>query len=208
MNDSKQFWDKWKNFGDIETNKSSIEIPGNKLFEHYSKLHSKHAEDKEIEPESTHLKILDNEKLNKPFSKKEFKTIIDDLKRNKSEGYDGISNDMIKDAPKTILEIINKFMNLCLEKSIIPNSWALGLITLIHKKGDKNDLDNYRGICVSSALLKILCSLVNNRIQDMCTESGLISKNQIGFQKNCRTSDHILTLKTLVKKYVTVGKKK
>ena len=69
-------------------------------------------------------------------------------------------------------------------------------------------MSNYQGICVSSALLKILCSLLNNRIQSFCTENGLIHKNQIGFQKNCRTTDHIFTLKTLVKKYVTVGKEK
>ena len=100
LNDSKQFWDKWKNFGDLlETNKSNIEIPGKKLYEHYSKLHKKHDEDKEIEPDATPVKILDNEKLNRPFSKNEFKAVIDDLKRNKSEGYDGISNDMIKDTP-------------------------------------------------------------------------------------------------------------
>ena len=99
-------------------------------------------------------------------------------------------------------------MNLCLEKSLIPNSWAMDIITLIHKKGDENDLGNYRGICVSSPLLKVLCSLVNNRIHGFCLDHGLISKNQIGFQKNCRTSDHILTLKALVKKYVTMGKEK
>ena len=94
------------------------------------------------------------------------------------------------------------------EKSLIPNSWAFELISLIHKKGDQRDLDNYRGICVSSALLKTLCTLLNNRLQNLCSENGLLSKNQIGFQKKCRTSDHILTLKNLVKKYVTIGKEK
>ena len=69
-------------------------------------------------------------------------------------------------------------------------------------------LNNYRGICVSSAFLKILCSLLNARIQNYCIEKGLINKNQIGFQKNSRTSDHLLTLKALVKKYVTMGKEK
>ena len=115
---------------------------------------------------------------------------------------------MIKNFPDIILNIINRFMNLCLEKSLIPNFWALELITLIHKKGDESDLGNYRGTCVSSALLKILCTLLNNRIQELCSEYGVLSKNQIGFQKNCRTSDHIFTLKNVVKKYVTIGQGK
>ena len=99
-------------------------------------------------------------------------------------------------------------MNLCLEKALVPKSWSMELISLIHKKGDKNDLNNYRGICVSSPLLKILCAMLNERVQTHCSENQLINKKQIGFQKNSRTSDHILTLKTLVKKYVTIGKEK
>ena len=69
-------------------------------------------------------------------------------------------------------------------------------------------MGNYRGICISSPLLKILCSLLNGRIQTHCSDNELIDKRQIGFQKNSRTSDHLLTLKSLVKKYVTVGKEK
>ena len=115
---------------------------------------------------------------------------------------------MIKSSPNIISNLIYRFMNLCLEKSLIPNSWALDIITLIHKKEMKMTIGNYRGICVSSPLLKVLCSLVNNRIHGFCSEHGLISKNQISFQKNCRTSDHIFTLKAVVKKYVTMGKEK
>ena len=36
----------------------------------------------------------------------------------------------------------------------------------------------------------------------------MISKNQIGFRKSCRTADHLLTLEALVKKHVTKGEKK
>ena len=99
-------------------------------------------------------------------------------------------------------------MNLCLEKTLVSKSWSLELISPIHKKGDQKDLGNYRGICISSPLLKILCSLLNERVLTHCSENRLISKNQIGFQKNSCSSDHLLTLKTLVKKYVTIGKEK
>ena len=98
-------------------------------------------------------------------------------------------------------------MNLCLDKSLIPNSWTYDLISLIHKKGNRNDAQNYRGICVSSALLKILSSLLNNRLQTLCTEFKVLKRNQIGFCKGNRTGDHLLTIKNVVKKYVTKGKK-
>ena len=89
-----------------------------------------------------------------------------------------------------------------------PKSWCKDILSPILKDGDRNDPNNYRGICISSALLKILCTLLNNRIQEHCLKFNIINKNQIGFRRNHRTADHLLTLRTIVKKYVTIGKKK
>ena len=50
--------------------------------------------------------------------------------------------------------------------------------------------------------------MISTRFQKKADEKGLISKNQIGFRKQYRTADHILTLKAVVKKYVTKGENK
>ena len=34
----------------------------------------------------------------------------------------------------------------------------------------------------------------------------IIPSNQLGYQKGCRTSDHILTLKNIIDKYILKGK--
>ena len=207
IDDSKSFWEKWKTFGENESKDIKMKISGKKLYDHFLNLHQE-IDSKNVEQSEIPNNFPTNENLNKAFSKKEFKKVVQNLKCNKSEGYDCISSEMIKNSPENLLNAIYRFLNLCLEKSIVPNSWCLELISLIHKKGDINDLSNYRGICVSSPLLKILCTLLNERVQIHCSENKLINKNQIGFQKGSRTSDHILTLKTLVKKYVTIGKEK
>ena len=49
---------------------------------------------------------------------------------------------------------------------------------------------------------------MNNRINFRCKEKRLINKNQTGFKEKHRTSDNLLTLKNVVKKYVTIGKGK
>ena len=208
LSDSKLFWEKWRKFGEYEKTEKEIKMRREELYSYFSNLHNGTSQDNAIRLEPLHVEFLNKEILNKPFSKKEFKNVIEALKTGKSEGYDGIPNEMISSSPDILLDLLNKLMNICIDKSLVPNSWTLELTSLIHKKGNQSDLNNYRGICVSSALLKILCSLLNNRIQSFCTENGLIHKNQIGFQKNCRTTDHIFTRKTLVKKYVTVGKEK
>ena len=145
---------------------------------------------------------------NLPFSWKEFEKVIKNLKNGKADGNDSILNEMIKNSPRMILDILFKFTNLCLKKSLIPKSWCLDLLNPIHKEGSKDDPNNYRGICISSALLKIICSLLNNRILLQVKQRKLINKNQTGFKEKHRTSDNLLTLKTVIKKYVTIGKGK
>ena len=82
------------------------------------------------------------------------------------------------------------------------------LIQPIFKSGNKNDPNNYRGICLSSSILKLITSLIYQRLVVKVDELKLISKNQIGFRSKSRTSDHLLTIKNIAKKFVTIGKKK
>ena len=48
----------------------------------------------------------------------------------------------------------------------------------------------------------LYCHVVNDRIVKMLESKNFIKPEQIGFRKNCRTSDHIFVVKTLVDKYV------
>ena len=84
----------------------------------------------------------------------------------------------------------------------IPKEWCCGLITPIYKKGSKLDRDNYKGICVMNALLKVLCLIMNQRLQAFLTKINTIDRAQIGFMPKSRTTVQILTFKTLCNKYV------
>ena len=53
-----------------------------------------------------------------------------------------------------------------------------------------------------------ICMLLERRIQEHCLKFDLVNKNQIGYKSKHRTADHLLTLKAVVKKYVTIGEKK
>ena len=55
--------------------------------------------------------------------------------------------------------------------------------------------------------LKVLCIMMNNRLNEYCEQTSLINIGQIGFKKKSRTSDHLLTLKSLINKYVHDNKK-
>ena len=208
LNDSKVFWKKWKNAKDLDTPHRTPNISGDQWFSHFLNLHTEKCDETLEDPPNKPNSPDDQAEIDKPFSNKEFKRVIKSLKNAKASGFDGICNEMIKSTPMFVLKLIHKFLNLCLQKSLVPNAWCREVINPIFKDGSVDDANNYRGICISSAFLKILCTLLNNRLQDHCTRLNVINQNQIGFRKNHRTADHLLTLKSVVKKYVTIGKKK
>ena len=115
---------------------------------------------------------------------------------------------MLKNSPEQVLDLILDFINLCLDKSIVSKNLCPDLIQPIFKSGNKNDPNNYRGICLSSSILKLITSLIYQRLVIKVDELNLISKNQIGFRTKSRTSDHLLTIKNIAKKCVTIGQKK
>ena len=51
-----------------------------------------------------------------------------------------------------------------LTSGAMPQTWCGGLITPIFKSGTKSDPSNYRGICISSCLGKLFCSILSQRL--------------------------------------------
>ena len=115
---------------------------------------------------------------------------------------------MIKSSTDILSEGFIKLFNKIINTGIFPQSWCEGLITPILKSGDKQDPNNYRGICISSSLGKFFCSILNNRLMNYTKQENIIHPSQIGFMPGNRTADHILTLKTLHDKYVKQHKNK
>ncbi len=139
-------------------------------------------------------------------NRRHFEREIDQLQ--KASGPDGILNEMIKHTSSKLQLAVLKLFNVILRVGYFPDIWNQGLITPIFKNGDKFDPNNYRGICVSSNLGKLFCSIINARLLDFITTHNVLSRSQIGFLPNYRTSDHIYTLHTLIEKHVHQDKGK
>ena len=77
------------------------------------------------------------------------------------------------------------------DKGLAPISWCQGLITPIHKEGPKDDPTNYRGLCIMNALLKLICTMMYQRLQQHISDNNTLKLEQIGFKQKARTLDHI-----------------
>ena len=123
------------------------------------------------------------------------------MKNNKSCGKDGIPNEMIKAGKTLLAPVLAKLFNSILTQEKFPAKWRENTLTPIFKKGDITNPANYRGIAVSNALCKVFCTILNTRLLNFLEKHKIIPNCQIGFQRKCRTADHILTVKTVIDKY-------
>ena len=140
--------------------------------------------------------------LDFPISSEELTEKLKSLKSHKACGPDSIRSEMLKHSTLAMQNAMLKLFNLVLYSGCFPDIWNQGIITPIHKSGNKLDPNNYRGICVNSNLGKVFNSILNGRIQTFLNKQSNLFRNQIGFLPGHRTTDHIYTLHTLINKHV------
>ena len=101
-----------------------------------------------------------------------------------------------------MIKAIHKLFNWISSSSLYPKPWSDSIISPIPKKGDQYNVDNYRGIALSSNLSKLYCKILNDRLTDFLEKNNIINENQIGFRRGKRTTDHVFTLKAIIDKYL------
>ena len=157
------------------------------------------------------LREIENEKifseLDYKISEKEISDAICSLKNGKASGFDSILNEMLKTGHSFLLCSLHKLFNTVLSSGKFPTEWAKGIIVPIFKSGSKNDPANFRGITVGSCIAKLFTKILNCRLDAFLVKHKIICKEQIGFTKGKRTSDHMFIIKSLIEKYTQQGSK-
>ena len=69
------------------------------------------------------------------------------------------------------------------------NSLKCGQIIPLHKKGSRNDTNNYRGVCLLPMASRILARVLSKRLRWWSEELGLLDENQSGFRPGRSTAD-------------------
>ena len=142
-----------------------------------------------------------------PFTSQEIVKGTTLLKSKKASGHDSISNEMIKASLPFPLYFLITLFNKILQTQIYPEEWFRGIITSVPKSREIENPENYRGIAINSCLSKLFNLLLNNRLLCFINENNILKSNQIGFHKGFRTAGHVLTIKTLMDKYLSENKK-
>ena len=120
--------------------------------------------------------------------------LIRSLDVNKSHGFDNISARMLKMCDSSIIMPLKIIFNTCLKEGSYPLLWKKANITPIHKKGDKNDIVNYRPISVLPLCGKIFEKLIYKSLYNHFEVNSILNTNQSGFRTGDSCINQLLSI--------------
>ena len=147
----------------------------------------------------------ENYSLNSEISHGEIRASVKSLKCGKSSSSDLICNELLINLKDNGIDILHKLYNMCLVTGTYP--WNNSIISPLHKKGCKDNPDNYRAVAVSSTIGKLFSTILLDRLINYRNSKCPDPPNQLGFTKGAQTYDHVLTLNTITSKYRKLRKK-
>ena len=157
-------------------------------------------------PDKNHPKI-DYETVPEPeeqvipaVTMKELKDIIGNFSNRKAPGDDGITADILKNLPETVLEKLVILYQSLLRIGHFPKKWKFGVVVPIPKPTNSaiRSTKDQRGITLLNLTGKIEEKLIVNRLDLHNYTNNLLNKNQFGFTRQKSTQDALHNFRNFI----------
>ena len=126
----------------------------------------------------------------------EVRVAIRSMKSGTAPGPDKISADLLRAGNHVLHSLLAAHMTSYLQKERIPDQWRSSRTVILHKKGDRDDLRNYRPISLLSVLYKLYMKIILTRISRTLDEAQ--PYEQAGFRQGFSCMDHIRTVAMVI----------
>ena len=128
------------------------------------------------------------------------------LHKNKAPGPDGLCVEKFKATRELIIPYLTLLFNNIYLTGEFPDGWSESIITPVHKRGAKNNPNNYRAISLTNSVSKIFMHTLKNRLRIWCDDHNIIEESQAGFRRKYSTVDKIFNLQAVIQKYLSKSK--
>ncbi len=118
------------------------------------------------------------------------------MKLNKSPGGDGIPIDFYKEYWDVVGELVLDSLNEAYDHTELSNTQKTAVLTLIHKKGDRRDLGNWRPISLLNGDYKLAAQILANRLQQVL--SHIIHSDQAGYVRGRFIGNNIRLIQDII----------
>ena len=107
----------------------------------------------------------DRERCDDDIGTGEIEAAIIGLGKNKSPGIDGLIGEFYVEFREELLPVLGRLYRRIEETGEMPQGMSTGLVTIIHKGGSRDRLENYRPLSMLNTDYKILARVMANRMK-------------------------------------------
>jgi hypothetical protein len=161
-----------------------------------SQIHEQIGNDKFLDSIDRKLNSNINTVLEKEISMKELGEALKKMKINKSPGPDGIVTEFYKFYWQEIGNDLTEVFQNSFKSENLPQSQYLAAIRLVFKKGQRENLKNWRPISLLNTDVKILSKLLSERLK--IALPNLIHKDQTGCIQGRYIGENICLIKDII----------
>ena len=109
------------------------------------------------------------------------------LKTFKSPGPDSLHTLVLHELANSISTLLSVIFNTSLTTSVLSTDWKTANVSAIHKKGNKNQVQNYRPVSLTSIAGKLLEQIIRDTVTEHMKDNDQLSDKQFGFIKGRST---------------------
>ena len=130
----------------------------------------------------------DDELFEIDFSSREIEKLLSNINSNKACGPDGIHGKILKNCSVSLASPLSQLFELSYNSGSIPTEWKLAYVVPIHKKGSKENIENYRPISLTSLIMKTFERIIKKEL--LSRTAQFLDDRQHGFLNNrsCTTN--------------------
>ena len=148
--------------------------------------------------------IVDERPLCRPLTdvppRYEVEEAIRALANRKALRPDGLSVELLKVLADKEKNTPGKFHDIIVavwRGGGVPQQWKDATIKVLHKKRDRTECGNYRGISLVAHAGKVLLKVITGRLSDYCGRENILTEEQRGFRSQRSTVDMMFVVRRL-----------
>lgn len=133
-----------------------------------------------------------------PIMKSEIEAALQKLKNGKTPGSDNIVAEMLKLSGENGIHILHLICNKIWKEGKWPKEWMESIYVPLHKKGAKDECNNYRTIALINHASKVMLYILQERLKNYLLPQ--ISPEQAGFVPGRGTRDQLMNVRQMIEK--------
>lgn len=84
------------------------------------------------------------------------------------------------------------FFQQSLREDLVQDDWRIATVWHIHKSGNKQSVENYRPVSLTSIVCKLLEHIIHNTVSKFLDEHNTFTQHQHGFRKGFSTVTQLI----------------